>query len=98
MGSFLLHLVWPCLAAICLFGLVCFAWRRRLRNAAVAALAAVQSPMTAGPDDALVLDPGADSTTLFDFLLFGRLPAFAGPSGLPRLSGMAAGWFSWKCL
>ncbi|MBR6735222.1 MAG: hypothetical protein IKL96_12610, partial [Kiritimatiellae bacterium] len=28
------------LAAICLFGLVCFAWRRRLRNAAVAALAA----------------------------------------------------------
>ena len=54
--------------------------------------------MTAGAGDALVLDPGADSTTLFDFLLFGRLPAFAGPSGLPRLSGMAAGWFSWKCL
>ena len=57
------------------------------------------TPMTAGPDDALVLDPGADNgATPFDFLLFGRLPAFAGPSGLPRLSGMAAGWFSWKCL
>ncbi|MBR2713897.1 MAG: hypothetical protein IKB76_03865, partial [Kiritimatiellae bacterium] len=47
--------------------------------------------MTAGAGDALVLDPGADNgATPFDFLLFGRLPAFAGPSGLPRLSGMAA--------